>query len=192
MRNQIFATFLMLLLAGAIFAQTTDKTIAAINARYNDIAEKARLCERDDDQGEFGELVMNTLDVNARGHQWRAVGQYRPVYKFFYKGVENDEKRLYPDQLVFIVSERKVSARNYREEYLFSDAGALVYYFYKDDVLPGKADEIKVWFAGGRAIRIEQDGSTRTRMTKADTITTNQRLTSAAKLMQFFKRSIDL
>ncbi len=192
MRKQIAPIVLSLILATGIAAQSTDKTVAATNARYADIAEKARLCETDDDQGEFGDLVMNTLDINARRHQWRAVGIYRPVYKFFYKGVENDEKRLYPDQLVFVVSERKVSARNYREEYLFSDAGALVYYFYKDDVLPGKADEIKVWFAGGRAIRIEQDGRTRTRMTKADTITTNQRLTSAAKLMQFFKRSIDL
>ncbi|MBK9215140.1 MAG: hypothetical protein IPM59_06010 [Chloracidobacterium sp.] len=173
----------------AAFAQTTDKAVNAIDRRYKDIAEKARLCETDDDQGEFGELVMNTLDINARSHQWRAVGIYRPVYKFFYKQVENDEKRLYPDHLVFVVGERKVSAITTREEFLFSDAGALIYYSYTDDM--GRP-EIKAWFAAGKAIRIEQDGKGRTRMTKADVETTGQRLATAAKLMQVFKRSIEL
>lgn len=189
MKAPIFATLLVLLVTGGLFAQSTDKTVEAIDKRYTDIAEKARLCESDDEQGEIGALFMNTLDINARSHQWRAVGIYRPMYKFFYKGVENDEKRLYPDQLVFVKAERKVSAITTTEEYLFNDAGALVYYSYTDDM--GRA-EIKTWFAAGKAIRIEQDGKARTRMTKADVSTTNERLATAAKLMQVFKRSIEL
>jgi hypothetical protein len=180
---------LMLLITGSVFGQSTDKTIAAINARYTDISEKARLCESDDEQGEFGALFMNTLDINARGHQWRAVGIFRPVYKFFYKGVENDEKRLYPDQLVFVKAERKVSAITTTEEYLFSDAGALIYYTYTDDM--GRP-EIKTWFDAGKAIRIEQNAKARTRLTKDDVSTTNERLATASKLMQVFKRSIEL
>ncbi len=182
----------MLLLAGAIFAQTTNKTVAAINARYTEIAEKARLCETDDDQGEFGDLVMNTLDINARGHQWRAVGIYRPVYKFFYRGVENDEKRLYPDQLVFGKAMRSVSSRTYNEEYLFSDKGELMFYLQKaegDDTVPA---ERRVYFSGLKAIRIVEDGKTRDKLSVKDAATVREITAAGSKLMQIFKRSIDL
>lgn len=178
---------LLLLAANAGFAQSVDAT----QKRYAEISEKARLCEADDEQGEYGELVMNALTINSRGHQWRAVGIYGQTYKFFYRG-GNDEKHLYPDQLVFVVNDKNISDRKYREEFLFSDAGALVYYFYTDDVLAPKPSEIKVWFSAGKAFRIEQDGRVRNRMTKADVFSTNQRLATAAKLMQFFKRSIEL
>jgi hypothetical protein len=187
MKNNILLIAILLLAANAGFAQSID----SIQKRYADIAEKARLCETDDEQGEYGELVMNILTINSRAHQWRAVGIYGQTYKFFYRG-GNDEKRLYPDQLVFVVNDKKISDRKYREEYLFSDAGALVYYFYTDDVLAPKPSEIKIWFSAGKAFRIEQDGRVRNRMSKADVITTNQRVATAAKLMQFFKRSIDL
>lgn len=182
----------MLLLTVCVLAQTTDKTVAAINARYTDIAEKARLCETDDDQGEYGALVMNTLDVNARGHQWRAVGIYRPVYKFFYKGVENDEKRLYPDQLVFVKSERRVSSRTYNEEYLFSDKGELMFYLQKaegDDTVPA---ERRVYFSALKAIRIVEDGKTRDKPSVKDPATVREITAAASKLVQVFKRSIDL
>jgi len=128
MKKLTFAGLLALLLTAGVFAQATDKAVEAIEKRYTDIAEKARLCEADDDQGEFGEMVMNVLDVNARAHQWRAVGIYRPVYKFFYKQIGDDEKHLYPDQLVFIKAERRISGRVYHEEYMFSDTGVLMFY----------------------------------------------------------------
>jgi hypothetical protein len=187
MKSNILLIAILLLAANAGFAQSVD----AIQKRYADIAEKARLCETDNEQGEYGELVMNELAINSRRHQWRAVGIYGQTLKFFYKGGDS-ERRLYPDQLVFVVNERKVSDRNYREEYLFSNAGALVYYFYKDDVLADKPSGIKVWFSAQKAVRIEQDGRIRNRMTKADVFSTNQRLATAARLMQFFKRSIEL
>lgn len=187
MKSGILLIVILVLAANAGLGQTVD----AISKRYAEIAEKARLCETDDEQGEYGELVMNTLAINSRRHQWRAVGIYGQNYKFYYRG-GNDEKHLYPDQLVFVVNEKKVSNRNYREEYLFSDAGTLVYYYYKDDVLADKPSEIKVWFSAGKAVRIEQDGRIRNRMTKADVFSTNQRLATAARLMQFFKRSIEL
>lgn len=174
------------------FAQATDKTVEKIDLYYKQIAEKARLCETDDDQGEFGELVMNTLDINARGHQWRAVGIYRPVYKFFYRGVENDEKRLYPDQLVFAKAVRSVSSRTYNEEYLFSDKGELMLYRQKaegDDTVPA---ERRVYFSGLRAIRIVEDGKTRDKLSVKDAATVREITAAGSKLMQIFKRSIDL
>jgi hypothetical protein len=191
MNKQISGIFFLFLLSVCVSAQTTNRTVEKIGVYYKDVAEKARLVEADSDQGKFGELVMNELKINSRSHQWRAVGIYGQTYKFFYRG-GNDERHPYPDQLVIVINERKISDRNYREEYLFSDAGALVFYSYKDDIPEAKQSEIKVYFAAGRAVRIEQDGRSRDRMTKADIFSTNQRLATAAKLMQFFKRSIDL
>ncbi|MBP9664305.1 MAG: hypothetical protein KBD94_06750 [Pyrinomonadaceae bacterium] len=192
MRKHIFATLLISLLAGGLFAQATDETIAAINARYDNIVEKARLCEADDDQGEFGELVMATLDVNARAHQWRAVGQYRPVYKFFYKQIGDNETRLYPDQLVFIVSERKVSDRVYREEYLYSDTGTLIFFRQKAENDATVPTERRVYFSGLKTLRIVEDGKARNRSTATDTKNIIEIRRAAGKLMDVFKRSIDL
>lgn len=167
----------------------TEKTVDSIRIRYNDIVEKARLCETDDDRGEYGDLVMNTLEVNARHHQWRAVGVYGQVFKFFYKGGDSEE-HLYPDQLVLVKVERRVSARTYNEEYMFSDAGVLMFYFQKaegDDQLPG---ERRVYFFGGKAFRVIEDGKTRDRLNAKDLANVKEIASSATKLKTMFKTSI--
>lgn len=191
MNRLTLAVFLVLLLAVGAFAQT-DKTVAGIDRRYADIAEKARLCETDDDQAEIGELVMNTLDINARGHQWRAVGIYRPVYKFFYKQVENDEKRLYPDQLVFIKAERRVSNRTYHEEYLFSDAGVLMLFTYKAEDDEDPPNEVRIYYSAGKAIRTVDGRKVADKFSTLDLKYTNERAAGAHRLKELFARSISL
>ena len=85
MKNTLFALFFALLPPFSSLAQTIDKTVEKIRAYYNEVSEKAKAAETEDDQGEFGDLIMNELVINKRGHQWRAVGQFRETYKFFYK-----------------------------------------------------------------------------------------------------------
>ncbi len=193
MKKQLITNvILFLLLATGISAQSIDKTVESINKRYAEISAKAKACETDDDQGEYGELFMNTLMINSRNHQWRAVGIYGQTFKFFYKAVENDEKRLYPDQLVFVKVERTQSNRKYAEEYLYSDAGVLMFYSQKaenDDEVPS---DRRVYFSGAKAIRIVEDSKSRDRRTAKDGATVNAINAGSTKINDMFLRSLKL
>lgn len=187
MKSSILLIVILFLTINAAFGQTVD----AIKKRYAEIAEKARLCETDDEQGQYGELVMNTLAINSRNHQWRAVGIYQPTYKFFYRGGDS-ERHLYPDQLVFVKSERRVSNRTYNEEFLFSDVGVLMFYYQasqNDDQVPA---ERRVYFTGGRAIRIIEDQTTRSRLTAKDLTVAKEILSQSRNIKDLFNRSIKL
>ena len=191
MKKQIYGIAILLLLSVCISAQTTDKAVEKIRSFYTDIAEKARLCETDDDRGEFGELFMNELVVNKRSHQWRAVGTHNLTYKFFYRGGDSEE-HMYPDQLVMVKVERKESSRIYNEEYLYSDAGVLMFYFQKaenDDQAPA---ERRVYFAGIKAIRITEDGKTRDRLTTNDAVTVKEIAGESGKIKDIFLKTLKL
>lgn len=187
MKSKILLIAILLLAANAGFAQSVE----AIQKRYADIAEKARLCETDDDQGEYGELVMNTLAINSRRHQWRAVGIYGQTYKFFYKGSDS-ERHLYPDQLVFVKAERRVSDRTYDEEFLFSDAGVLMFYFQKAENDNRAPAERRIYFSGGKEIRVVEDQKTRNRMTAKDVAIAKEILSQSRDIKDIFKLSIKL
>lgn len=182
------AIFLLLL----TIATSGQSAIDSIDKRYAEIVEKARLCETNDDTGQFGELFLNTLTVNSRSHQWRAVGIYGQTIKFFHRTVENDEKRLYPDQLVFIKTERRVSSRTYNEEYLFSDVGALLFYFQRsegDDETPG---ERRVYFSQTKSIRVIEDSNKRDRPNAKDLKTAAAILAASRRLSEAFRLGLKL
>jgi len=191
MKKQISGVLVLLLLSICVSAQTNDKTVEKIRTYYTDIAEKARLCEIDDDRGQFGELFMNELVVNKRNHQWRAVGIHNLSLKFFYRGGDS-EKHMYPDRLVMVKAERKESNRVYNEEYLYSDAGVLMFYFQKaenDDQTPG---ERRIYFSGIKPVRIIEDGKTRDKLTAKDGAVVKEITSQSAKIKEMFSRSIKL
>lgn len=177
----------ILLLANAGFAQSVE----AIQKRYAEIAEKARLCETDNEQGETGELVMNTLAINARNHQWRAVGIYQPTYKFFYRGGDS-EKHPYPDQLMFVKTERRESNRIYREEYLYNDVGSLIFFFQTVENDESSPDARRYFFSAAKVIRIVEGEKARNRPTAKDTAAAKEVLSVARALQDLFNRSIKL
>jgi hypothetical protein len=193
MRNNLLLGLCVILALSVCTAgQSSANSVESINKRYVEISEKARLCETDDEQGQFGELFMNELTINSRSHQWRAVGVYGQKFRFFYKQVENDERRLYPDQLVFVKAERKVSARTYSEEFLFSETGSLIFYFQRstnDEAMPA---ERRVYFAGSRAIRVAEDSKTRTRLTAKDGGTVKDILAASRRINEIFARSLKM
>ncbi len=175
----------------SIAGQATASSVAAIDERYKDISAKALACETDDDQGEYGPLVMNTLSVNSRSHQWRAVGIYGQTFRFFYQGGD-DEKNLYPDKLVFVKTERRVSDRKYREEYLFSDKGDLQYFVRhaeNDDQTP---KEFRIYTEGMRDLRIVENGNVRDKLNATDVKAEAEARRSAAKIKELFVKSITL
>lgn len=191
MKKPIFNFVIILLLGLEIAAQITDKTVENIRRHYSDISEKARLCETDDDRGEFGDLVMNELAVNKRKRQWRAVGNYGLTYKFFYKGGDS-EKSLYPDQLMFVRAERYISDRVYLEEYLYSERGILLFYFQKsanDDQTP---TERSIYFSGIKPIRFAEDAKTRDRLTARDFAVIREINEQSRRIKELFLKSIKL
>ena len=175
----------------SIAGQANSSSVAVIDKRYKDIAAKALACETDDEQGEYGPLVMNTLSVNSRSHQWRAVGIYGQTFKFFYQGGD-DEKNLYPDKLVLVKTERRVSDRTYREEYLFSEKGELQYFVRhteNDDQTP---KELRIYTEGMRALRIVENGKSRDKFNATDVKAEAEARRSAAKIKELFVKSITL
>lgn len=191
MKDQIVFVSFFLLAALAVSAQSPAKAVESIRKAYTDTAEKARLAETDDEQGEIGELVMNELTINSRRHQWRAVGIYGQTFKFFYKG-GNSEAHLYPDELVMVKAERTASNRKYREEYLYDAAGRLIFYFQRaenDETVPA---ERRIYFDAGRAVRVIEDGKTRDKLSAADLRSAREVQSAAVKLRDVFTRTINL
>ena len=191
MKKQITGIIFLLLLSLSISAQTTDRSVEKIRKIYTDVAEKARLAENDDEQGQFGELVMSELVINKRSRQWRAVGIYGQTFRFFYKG-GNSEAHLYPDELVMVKAERRVSNRKYAEEYLFDGSGRLIFYFQRsenDDQTPA---ERRIYFDAARAVRVTEDGKSRDKLTAADLATAREAAAAAARIRDVFARSIKL
>jgi hypothetical protein len=189
MKNTLFALFVLLLTVPVISAQATDKTVERIRAFYNEVSGKAKAAETEDDQGEFGDLIMNELVINKRGHQWRAVGRFRETYKFFYK---TWGETMYPETLVLVTVERKVSDRSYAEEYLYNEKGALLFYFQKaenDTEVPGKRS---VYFNLGKVIRIVEGEKKRVRLTAAGAAAVKDVLSESGKITALFKGSIKL
>lgn len=185
----IFALCIMLLLFSSGSAQSTEKTVEKIRAYYTEVSEKATAAETEDDQGEFGDLIMNELVINKRNHQWRAVGRFQETYKFFYKTAGED---LYPETLVLVKTERHVSGRSYTEEYLYNEKGALLFYFQKaenDDQVPS---ERRIYFNLGKAIRIIEDEKKRDKLTIKDLATVKEILLESGKIVAIFKGSIKL
>ena len=174
-----------------IFAQNVTNSVRSIDDRYKDIAAKATACETDDDQGEYGPLVMNTLTINSRSHQWRAVGIYGQTFKFFYQGGD-DEKNLYPNKLVFVKTERRVSDRVYREEYLFSDKGELQYFARTSENDDQSPKEIRIYTEAMRFLRMIENGKSRDKFSAADVKAEAEARRDAAKIKDLFARSIAL
>ncbi len=191
MKKQLFCISIILLVGLGVSAQTTEKAVEKIRNFYKDVSERARLAEADAEHGQTGEIVMNELSINKRNHQWRAVGIYQQTYKFFYRGGDSEE-HMYPDQLVMVKVERKESNRSYSEEYVFSDAGALLFYYQKaenDKAVPG---ERRVYFAGIRPVRVVEDGKTRDGLSVRNAAATKEITASAARIKELFAKSIKL
>ncbi len=190
MKKYLIGLILVLFAASMVSAQT-DKTVEKIRAVYSEISEKARAAEEEDDQGEFGDLVMNELVINKRRHQWRAVGSYFLTYKFFYGGGDS-EAHPYPDELVMVKVRKEISSRTYSEEFLYDNKGALIFYFQKAENDPQPAAERRVYFSLGKAIRIVEDDKKRDKLTIKDLATVKQIATDSARIKDIFIKSIKL
>lgn len=189
MKKQIFCIAILLIAAFDVSAQTTDKTVEKIRTIYNGVAEQVRIVESDEEHGQYDDLYMNELVINKLNHEWRAVGKHVLTYKFYYKGGDSEE-HLYPDQLVMVKVTRAVSNRSYTEEYLYSETGVLMFYFQKAENDEMSPTERRVYFSGIKAIRVNEDGKTRDRLTGKDATTVKEITGESNKIKDVFARTL--
>jgi hypothetical protein len=181
----------MILVSAVTASAQVNRTVDTIRKRYSDVAEKARLAESDEEQGQYGELVMNELEINKLNHPWRAIGIHQDTYKFFYRGGDSEE-HMYPDELVLVKVTRSESSRSYNEEFLYSAKGELMFYFQKaenDEMSPA---ERRVYFLSSTRAIIVEDGNTRNRLTAKDAPTVKEILATSVRLKSIFATSIKL
>ena len=197
MKLKVTSILLILLSGVVISAQTpTDKTVTAIRRSYDTVSAQAKLVESDDEQGEIGPLVVNELTINSRAHQWRAVGIYRQTYRFFYKGGD-DEKHMYPDQLVLVKRESVISAQTNIEEYFFDDAGNLIFHKQNYVNVDNGPTLREVFFVPKKdslpkAVRIIENKKARDKFSPLDRDVIKDILKVSEKLKDTFDRSINM
>ena len=201
MKKIIFVNFLSIFAVAvqSANAQRIEKTVEKIRTYYNNVSEKAKAAETDDEKGELGDLVMNELVINKRRHQWRAVGIYILTYKFFYQSMDESaysskvvEKHLYPDQLVKVNVKKEISNRTYAEEFVYDKTGALVFYFQKaenDEQIP---TERRLYFPLGKPLLLIEDNKKRDNLTPTDLKTVQEILKSDLQIREIFAKSLKL
>lgn len=142
------AIFALLLFAAGGLAQT-DRRIEAINTLRAKIDKDIAASEA---EPEYSNIYLTELAVNKNDGSYPAVGVYRPVAKFYYTYGDR-EKEPYPNRLLKIVVAVARSDRQEYSEFVFNDAGQMVFYLDKKD-----DKERRIYFAQDRAIHFEQDG----------------------------------
>jgi hypothetical protein len=182
MKKLVTASILALLLCVGVSAQIA-KTVESVRKHYDDVAEKARLAEADEDRGQYGELVMNELVINKLGHPWRAVGIHSVVAKFFYTG-GNTELHMYPDELVLVKIDR--------EQFLYDKQGRLIFYYQHSENDKSVPTERRIYFSLGRAVRIVDDAESHDRLKPRDATAVRSVTAESAELVKLFNQSIKL
>ena len=70
---------------------------------------------------------------------------------------------MYPETLVMVAVERKVSDRSYSEEYLYNEKGALLFYFQKaeNDDLRSRRREVYIltWVRRSGSSKVKRNGT---------------------------------
>ena len=189
MKKNVFPIAFILLASIGGFAQATDKTVDTIKKLYVQVSDRAAECEADDDKGAYGPLFMNTLSINSRNHQWRAVGTYNKTYKFFYTDGDS-ETSMYPDKLILVKLDRRVSNRTYHEEFLFSENGTLAYYAQRAENDNESPASREMYFAKNIAIRIVEDAKVRNKLLPKDLNNAKATVADVIAIKAIFQQSI--
>lgn len=190
MEKRFFSFLFLLICALSIAAQKTqsvEKEIEKIQRFYTEISQKIKVLEEDEEQARTGNLAVNELVINKANRSWAAVGNYRVTYRFFY---QNRGEEPYPTGLVKVTRTAEIAARRYFEEYVYNGAGALMFYFERseDGEFP---EERRVYFAGGKAIRLSEDKNTRDKLSAKDLETVRRILQNSSRLKDIFLKSVE-
>ncbi len=172
-----------------------EKDVAQIRCMYEEVGKRIELSEQGVEESSYAGITCNELVVNSNDHMWPAVGNYQATYKFYYDNAQT-EGHHYPDRLRKVVLKSKMSDRSYYTEYLFNEAGALVFYYAKPQEPPlgdePPAPEQRLYYAGGRAIRIVKGQKTSDRLNAQELELARKVLATGRQIKEFFARSLTL
>lgn len=174
------AGLLLVLFVGGAVGQT-DQRIETIKKLVQKTGEAIA---KSDAEPEYSNIYLTELAVNKGNGSYPAVGVYRPVVKYYYTYGDR-EKEPYPNRLLKIVVSVDRSDRHEQSEFTLDEAEQLVFYFEKKDDI-----ERRVYFAAGKAIRIQQGERILSLSSKpqADLVATV--LKEKANLVAIFRRSL--
>ena len=177
----IGAVLLFVVGFGALASAQTDRRIEAIRKLVQKTDEDLA---RSEQEPEYSNIYQTELAVNKGNGSYPAVGIYRPVVKFFYTYGDR-EKEPYPNRLLKIIVSVDRSDRREQSEFTFNEAQQLIFYFEKKDDV-----ERRVYFAAGKAIRIQQGDRILVLSSKAQADLVATVLKEKANLVAIFRRSL--
>ena len=147
----LIALAIVLLSGVAVQAQTADKRIDDIRSLYTSTNSAIETAEK---EAPYSEIYVVELSVNKTGNQYPAVGTYSNIAKFYYT-VGDRERDPYPSRLMKINVVTKRSAMITNSEFLFNEAGQLVFGYVRMDGLEKR--ETRLYFAAGQLIKMLDD-----------------------------------
>lgn len=188
--------FCFLFIAGnAVSVRAQEKAVEQIRKLYEEIGKRIELSEQGIEESTYAGIICNELTINKNQHVWPAVGNYQVNYKFYYDSAQTEEHH-YPDRLRKVVTKSSISDRSYYAEYLFNEAGALVFYYTKPAEPPIGDEpppiEQRIYYAGGRPIRIIKEQKVSDKLTAQDLEFARKVLATSRHIKEFFARSLNL
>lgn len=187
--------FFVLLLPTVGIASDQNKAVEQIRRAYDDIGKKIELSEKGIEESSYSGIFCSELVVNRNNHIWPVVGNYKLSYRFYFE-LSHIEGHEYPDRLRKVVMTSSMSSRSYYSEYLFDESGALVFYFTKPNEPPIGDEEQRVeqriYFAGGRPIRIINGQKVSDSLTAKDIQLARSVNDTSKEIKLFFTKSLAL
>jgi hypothetical protein len=189
------ALLLCALVATTNAVDAQDKAVDRIKRSYEQIREKIELSERGVEESTYAGIFCNEVIANRNDQVWPAVGNYQMKYRFYYDNA-GTEGHHYPDRLRMVVMTSRMSDRSYRAEYLFNEAGALIFYYAKPDE-PAIGDEPRpleqrIYFANGRPIRLIRGQTTDNRLGADDRAVVARVVATSKQIKLFFETTLSL
>ncbi|MBA2340970.1 MAG: hypothetical protein H0V88_11280 [Pyrinomonadaceae bacterium] len=208
MRKLIFNFFRLLLLLlvvvaasffNAAFAQSvnTENRVAAIRKHYAETNERISAGLEDHTSGLHH--AMYSVGGERDGMQWRAVGTMTIRAEFFFNCEPGDKEECGTDPRKFlgkiVTSYRGAADLLSNNEYLFNDAGELVFVLDKGNMSgdDGKIVERRYYFANNNLIRVMHDAQIFDRnFTVEDQTGARESQAEAKKLRNLFAMMVDM
>lgn len=161
--------------------QTTQR-IEAIKKIYQKANEVIALSEQSPDAST---TFLTELTVNKNLSPYPAVGIYKTVARFYYTFGDR-EKNPYPDRLLKIILSTDRSDRKEFSEFVFDQAGQLVFYFEKKDDI-----ERRLYLTSERLIRLQEGERSLRLETRSQAAMVATVLKEKANLVAIFRRSLN-
>ena len=166
--------------AGTVAVAQSSGRVAEIRKLTEKINEQIAQSEQSPDTST---TFLTELTVNKNLSPYPAVGIYKTVVRFYYTFGDREEEP-YPNRLLKIINATDRSNRKEYSEFVFDEAGKLIFYFEKQE-----DGERRLYFAAEKPIRFQQ-GERSLGLNKERAAIVTAVLKEKANLVEMFRRSL--